>query len=196
MNKNEFLKELESRLKVLPKDEVKNYISFYSEAIDDRIEDGKTEEGAIDDLGGIDEVINQIASEQSITSLVRQKVRPKRRIRPWEIILLILGFPLWFPLMMVFLVLLLVAYILVWVFVIVTYSIELSLIATGGAGLIAFFGYLSEGTANIGLIGYGCLGIGAAILFFFVCKFATKVTIKLAKKIVLGVKRMLIGGGK
>lgn len=196
MNKKEFLKELEARLKVLPKEEVENYISFYSEAIDDRIEDGKTEEEAIYDLGGIDEVITQIAGEQSLTNLVRQKVRPKRRIRVWEIVLLVLGFPLWFPLLMVGLVLLLVAYILVWVFVIVTYSIELSIAASGLAGIVAFFAAFQDGTANLGYLGVGLLGIGGAILFFFVCKFATKVTIKLAKKIVLGLKRMLIGGGK
>ena len=44
MNKKEFINELESRLTNLPKKEIDDYIDFYSEAIDDRIEDGKTED--------------------------------------------------------------------------------------------------------------------------------------------------------
>lgn len=196
MEKKQFLKELERRLSVLPDEEVEGYKSFYSEAIDDRVEDGKSEAEAIDDLGGIDEVINQILSEKSITSLVKQKYKPRRRVRPIEIILLILGFPVWFPLMVTFLALLFVAYLLVWVFVIVTYSIEISLGAVGIAGVVVFFGAWQDGILNYGYLGYGLLGLGGTILFFFVCKFATKVTIKLAKKIALGVKRMLIGGGK
>ena len=46
MRKAEFLRELEKRLQGLPKDEIDSRLAFYSEMIDDRIEDGKTEEEA------------------------------------------------------------------------------------------------------------------------------------------------------
>ena len=60
MNKNEFLIELESRLELLPKKEVENYVEFYSEMIDDRVEEGKTEAEAIRDIGGIEKVIKEL----------------------------------------------------------------------------------------------------------------------------------------
>ena len=194
MKKKEFLKLLEQNLGGLPKEEIDNYVEFYSEAISDRMEDGKTEEEAIRDLGGIEEVIKEICGEKSLTSLVRQKVTPKRRITSAEIVLLILGFPLWFPLLMVVLTLLLVGYILTWILVIVTYAVEFGLIAGSGFSIALYFANLANGTSNIGYLGIGLLGIGAAIIFGFVCVAATKVSFRLAKRIVLGIKKALIGG--
>ena len=51
MTKAKFLKELSKLLKDLPKDEVKERLNFYSEMIDDRIEDGLSEEEAIKSIG-------------------------------------------------------------------------------------------------------------------------------------------------
>ena len=45
MNKTEFLNELEARLKGLPKEDVEERLEFYSEAIDDRVEEGKAHYG-------------------------------------------------------------------------------------------------------------------------------------------------------
>jgi uncharacterized membrane protein len=190
MNKSEFLTELESRLELLPKKEVENYVEFYSEMIDDRVEEGKTEDEAIRDIGGIEEVIKQIAGEKSITKLVKQKVAPKRKIKPIEIILLILGFPLWFPLALTCLILVLVGYLLFWILVIVSYAVEIALVACAVTGLIGIF--TGHGIGYLGLL---FVGIGGSILFFKVCILATKFTVKLAKKIVLGIKLSLIGGG-
>ena len=194
MKKKEFLKLLEQNLGGLPKEEIDNYVEFYSEAISDRMEDGKTEEEAIRDLGGIEEVIKEICGEKSLTSLVRQKVTPKRRITSAEIVLLILGFPLWFPLLMVVLTFILVGYLLTWILVIVTYAVEFGLIAGSGFSIALYFANLANGTSNIGYLGIGLLGIGAAIIFSFVCVAATKVSFRLAKRIVLGIKKALIGG--
>ena len=47
MNKSEFLNSLEEKLKELPKDEIRKTIDYYDEMIDDRIEDGMTEEEAV-----------------------------------------------------------------------------------------------------------------------------------------------------
>ena len=46
MLKNEFMEQLRSRLVGLPSQEVEERLGFYSEMIDDRIEDGLTEEEA------------------------------------------------------------------------------------------------------------------------------------------------------
>ena len=83
--------------------------------------------------------IKDIVKDIPLTKLVKQKVKPNRKLSGLEITLLILGFPLWFPLLLTFLVLCLVFYILVWVFVIVAYSVELSFVSGGIGSLIAFF---------------------------------------------------------
>ena len=194
MNKKEFINELESRLTNLPKKEIDDYIDFYSEAIDDRIEDGKTEDEAVADLGGIDNVIYEIAKEKSIPVLVKEKFKPKRRISGLEIFLLILGFPLWFPLLLTCLVLILVAYFLIWILVIVTYSVESGLIGYGVVGLIACFAKIGS-KISFGYLGFSLAGIGGAMLFLFVCYLATKVTLKFTKRIALGIKKSLIDGG-
>ena len=135
MNKQEYLKELESRLQGLPKEDIANRIEFYSEMIDDRMEDGKSEVEAINEVGTVDYVVETIAKETPLMKLVKEKVTPKRKMSGFEIVLLILGFPLWFPLLMVGFVLILVFYLLTWILVIVTYAVEAALIV-GSVGSI------------------------------------------------------------
>ena len=48
MTKIKFLIELHNRLSGLPKDDVEERLSFYSEMIEDRIEDGLSEEEAVE----------------------------------------------------------------------------------------------------------------------------------------------------
>lgn len=196
MKKEEFLEQLRSRISGLPEKDIKDRLDFYSEAIDDRVEEGKSEEEAVREMGSIDEVVNQIASETSLTKLVKEKYRPTRSIKPWEIVLIIFGFPLWFPLMLTLVILLLVLCILVWVLAIVTYSTEIGLIGMGSMGLITFFGYLSQGDVYIFSLGVSLLSFGVAILFVYVCKWATIASWKFAKYILLGIKKLFIGGKK
>ena len=47
MNKQEFLVQLRNALSGLPKDDIEERIEFYSEMIEDRIEEGLSEEEAI-----------------------------------------------------------------------------------------------------------------------------------------------------
>ena len=63
MTKQEFISELRDKLSRFPKQEVEERLDFYSEMIDDRIEDGLTEEAAISDLGTSDEIAAQIIND-------------------------------------------------------------------------------------------------------------------------------------
>ncbi len=196
MKKKEFLKELRANIQGLPEQDINERIDFYSEAIDDRMEEGLSEEDAVRAMGSIDEIVSQIASDTSLVKLVRNKYKPKRRIRPIEVILLILGFPLWFPLLLTGLILLFVFYLLTWVLVIVTYSVEVSLVGAGILGFYTFLSYLSTGEMYWFSLGFGITSIGASLLFIFICVLATKISIKLAKHILVGLKRFFIGGKK
>ena len=108
MKKQEFLNELRKQLAGLPKDDLDNRINFYEEMINDRMDEGLSEEEAVADIGTVDDIVKQIASETPMLRLVAEKAKPKRTLRVWEIVLIVLGFPLWLPLLIVGLVLLFV----------------------------------------------------------------------------------------
>ena len=77
MNKQEFLAELRKRLSGLPQADIEERIVFYSEMIDDRTEEGSTEEEAVSAIGFVDDVVSQIFSETPLTKLVKEKVKPE-----------------------------------------------------------------------------------------------------------------------
>jgi len=60
MRKFEFLEELKHRLSKLSDCEIEKTASFYAECIDDRIEEGMTEEEAVCALGSIDSIVKEI----------------------------------------------------------------------------------------------------------------------------------------
>lgn len=196
MTKKEFLSELRSKLQGLPPEDIDERVSFYEEMINDRIDDGKTEEEAIADIGTVDDVVKEIAKDTPLVKLVKEKMKPRRRIKAWEIVLIVLGFPLWFPLLITALVLIMVFWILVWVMVIVTYAVEIALSAASVAGVVAFFAYFLNGEMNYTAIGASIMCAGAAILFVFACIGATKGSIALTKGIITGIKMLFIGKKK
>ena len=53
MKKQEFLNELRRQLRGLPQDEIDNRVSFYEEMINDMIDEGKTEDQAIIEIGTV-----------------------------------------------------------------------------------------------------------------------------------------------
>lgn len=198
MTKKQFLNELRSKLVGLPQEDVDERISFYEEMINDRMDEGKSEEEAVADIGTVDEVIKQIAKETPLVSLVKHKMKPKRRLRGWEVVLIILGFPLWFPLMITAFVLMLVGFILMWTGAIVTYAVEASLIAATFMSLLSFFlGYFDGGgiTANLPYIGMALMCFGGAIGFGFACFGVSKGMAKATRGMFIGIKSWFIRKG-
>lgn len=189
MNKEQFFALFRGKLAGLPNDELESRVSFYEEMIDDRIAEGKSEEEAINDLGTVESIVNSILEETSLMKLVKEKVKPKRKIKGWEIALIICGFPLWFSLLLTASILLLVGYLLTWVFTIITYIVEASFISTSVVKLIGFFAYIFDGKFDLLSFGasIGCLG--AAILFAFACFYITKGNINLSKNIFIWIKK-------
>ena len=195
MKKEQFIEELKNRLKGLPKADLEDRISFYEEAINDRIADGKTEEEAVRDIGTVDEAINEIAKDTPLVKLVKEKVTPKRSLTALEVVLLILGFPLWFPLVLTAFILCLVGYLLIWVFVFVSYVTETALAVSSIGALIAMFASIGSGAFNLAALGASIMCAGGAILWVFVCIAVTKLTIELSKSIIGGIKKSIMKKG-
>ena len=74
MSKQEFLGALYNGLSGLPKEDIENSVQFYSEMIDDRMDEGMTENEAVEDIGSVNEIIQQILSESSLPKLVKRTV--------------------------------------------------------------------------------------------------------------------------
>ena len=94
MNKTEFLGIIKDGISGLPQADIDERLAFYSEMIDDRIEDGLNEEEAVAAVGGPEEIIGQITADYPLNRLVKEKLKPGRSMKAWEIVLIVLGFPL------------------------------------------------------------------------------------------------------
>ena len=93
MNRYDFKHQLARRLAGLPEEELATTLSFFDEMIDDRLDEGMTEEQAVADLGDLDEIANRILAEMSPFERVKQKLKPKRPISggQWVLIALTLS---------------------------------------------------------------------------------------------------------
>ena len=194
MNKTEFTNQLTAVLAGLSEDDIRKSVDFYTEMIDDRIEDGMPEEEAVAVLGNIDEIRSNILQEIPIARIVKEKITPKRAFSPVEIVLLIIGAPLWLPLLLTFIIVCLVIYLSFWIIILSLYVVDLAVFLSGIAGIIASF--IGIGTAPGGMFMAGC-GIallGLAVLLFFGFNQVTKGMLFLSKKIVLGIKKLFVGG--
>ena len=195
MTKQEFLAQLKDGLSGLPQSDIEERIAFYEEMIDDRIEDGLTEEAAVAEIGPVDDVVSQIISDTPITKIVKERVRPKRKLQAWEIVLLVLGSPIWLSLLIAAFAVILSIYIVIWAVIVSLWAVELSLIISSFAGFIAGIMSCCMGNVPAGLvlISAGLVLVGLSIFLFFGCKAASKGAVIITKKVALGIKNMFIG---
>ncbi len=194
MNKQEFLDSLKEKLSGLPQDEIDERISFYSEMIDDRMEDGVSEEEAVEGIGSVDAIVEQTMSEIPLTKLVKEKVKPNRSLKAWEIVLLVLGSPVWVPLLIAAIAVLFSIYIVFWSIVISVYAVNISFAASVVASVPLAVHQFIRGSAPGGLfmIGAGIMLAGLSILMFFACVGITKSMVVATKKIALWVKSLFV----
>lgn len=194
MSKQEFLAELRKALSGLPQGDIEDRLTFYSEMIDDRMEEGLAEGDAVSEIGTVDEVAAQIVGEIPLTKLVKERVRPKRALRVWEIVLLVLGFPLWSTLLVALLSVTFAGYLVVWSVIFCLWAMEAALMGFAFYGAVAAVIHVVQGNGVIGLValGVGAFCAGLSIFLFFGCKEATKGILLLTKKVALGVKSLFI----
>ena len=195
MRKDEFLKELKDQLHGLPPQDIEERLSFYGEMIDDRMEDGLTEEDAVGQIGTVDEVIAQIIAETPFIKIAKQKIKPKRKMRTWEIVLLACGSPIWLSLLIAAFAVILSLYATLWSIIVSLWAVFASLVACAFAGVAAGIGFACGGHVLPGMAMLGaaffCAGLSA--FAFFGCKAATKGAARLSVKIPLTIKKCFVG---
>lgn len=194
MNKQEFLAELQKGLSGLPQGDIQERLIFYGEMIDDRVEEGLSEEDAVAEIGSVQEVVAQILADIPLTKLVKEKVKSERTLKAWEIVLLVLGSPVWFPLLLAAAIIFFSVYIVLWSVIISLYAVDFAFAATGISGIATMPVYIMNGNipGAIVFMGAALILIGFAILLFFGFNQITKGILILSRKILLGIKSLFV----
>ena len=194
MDKIDFLYELQQKLQGLPEDDVSRSLDYYNEMIDDRIEEGMTEQQAVADLGSIDDIARQILCNIPLPKLVKAKVKPRRALHAWEIVLLILGSPLWLSLIIAAAAVVLSIYVSLWAVVISLYATCFAVAASGVGCFICAIACIFMGHfgAALFVLGASLICIGLSILMFFAFNQVTRGVIALGKLIFIGIKRCFV----
>jgi uncharacterized membrane protein len=194
MSKQEFLNQLKNKLKGLPEQDVNRSLEFYSEMIDERIEEGVLEENAVSDIGEVDEIASQILADTPITKLIKEKIKTKRKISAFEIVLLILGSPIWLSLLIAAFAVIILLYVSLWAIIISFWAVFVSLIACALGGIVSgiTFACFSQQISGLATIGAGIVLGGISVFAFFGCKAATKGAVFLTKKVALCIKNCFV----
>ncbi len=194
MSKQEFLAQLRKGLTGLPQDDIEERLTFYGEMIDDRIEEGLSEEDAVCQIGNIDELISQIIADTPHTKRVNEKMIPKKKLKVWEIVLLVLGSPIWLSLLIAAIAVILALYVSLWAVMISLWAVYGSLIGCALGGIVAgvVFACSDNVLPGIAVIGAGVACAGLSIFMFYGCKAATKGILVLTKKIAVWIKNCFI----
>lgn len=180
MRKAEFLKDLREFLSCLPKAEIESRLNFYSEMIDDRIEEGISEEQAVREIGPANVIAAQAIAELSNRKSEKEAAQIKRSRKGWGIALISIGAPVWFSLLIsaaaVVFSVTLSLFVSLW-------ATEISFAAGAFAGVCALVLLLIQGNfaGAFLLFGAGLVCAGLSVILFDVCKVASIGLWKLSK---------------
>lgn len=184
MTKNEYLSALRKKLSQLPKDDIEEYADYYAEMIDDRIEEGMTEEEAVAAVGSADAAAEKILSEFPSSRIEKEKTS-FGKLKAWHIILIILGAPVWLPLIVAAISAVVSVVVSVVSVIISLYAASLSLGIGAVAGICMIASYIAAANyiGAVFVLGSSFFCAGCAILLFALLFKLTKRLIALCRKI-------------
>lgn len=161
VNKIQFLQSVREQTAGMPSTEINRLLEYYSEMIDEAMEEGMSEEEATAHLGTWEEICAQIeefrTSEPVPTEPIKEEPvnepqnpipekKPKKRISlpMWAVVLLILTSPVWGTVVLTLLI--------------VLFAVIFSLVVIGGALVISLFAIV------VALAAVGVVGIPAGVV--------------------------------
>ena len=179
MNKQAFLDQLDHLLRYLSHAERQQHLDYYAEMIDDRVEDGLSEEEAVAGLGSTADIAAQILGDMP--------QKKERRYPVWAIVLIILGAPLWITLLLTVaaaalsIVLSLAAvyislFLSLWAALAGLYAAVFALALSFLVCMASGINYLLQSytAPGIAVMGAGLVCGGCTVLLFFLCCFLTR----------------------
>ena len=196
VTKNEFLDSLDKKLFRLSQVEREEQLAFYSEMIEDRMEEGATESEAVESIGSVELIAHRILGTAQAEHIAEKPGQEKRKLRTWEIVLLVAGSPVWVSLLIaaVAVVFSLVAagvavlvslVAVIFSLVVVAWSLVISFAATCLAGIVlAIFHWVKgNGYAGLAYLGTALFSVGVFIFSLVGSIAATKGTLRLTGKL-------------
>lgn len=197
MTKHECLAALRERLSGLPREEIEERLNFYGEMIDDRMEEGLSEQDAVVAIGSLDEIAAHIMADLSHAENVKntkKKVNIKRRLTAGEITLLAVGSPIWLSLLIAVLAAMISLYASLWAVIVSLWACFGALVGGALGGVVGGVVLALTGNAvsGIALVGAAMVCAGLAILAFFACRAASKGTLWLTRRVAQGIRDCLM----
>ena len=191
MKKHEFILLLKDKLACLPRQELEEQLAFYDEMIQDRMEEGLSEEEAVAQMSNPEEIAAQIIQETPLTILVKEKIKPKGKLKAWNITLLALGSPIWLSLLAAVFAVVISLYAALWSVVVSFWASFGAVAACAPAGILGGIAFITtgQGLSGAALMAASLVCGGLSIFLFISCKFATKGAVWLSKQGPLALKR-------
>ncbi len=159
MDKDQFLKKLTVYLQKMNVGERTKFITYYDEMILDYMENGMSEGEAVSKIGNPKAVAEELLENYDS---IRINI-PTTGSKMLNIILLVVGFPLWGSILLAIILLILSAYVVIWCIPITTGAGSIGFLATSIVGILGapfiMFSNTAVGIIQLG-IGIAAIGIG------------------------------------
>ncbi len=198
MSKQEFLARLRKGLSGLPQDDIEERLTFYGEMLEDRMEEGLSEEEAVAAIGGVDEIVRQTIADVPFARIAKERIKPKRHLKAWEIVLLVLGSPIWLSLGIAAAAVVFSLYTCLWAVIISLWAVfgALAICAVGSVPGCVIFAVGGHGASGLALLSAGIVCAGLSILLFCGSKETTKGVFMLTRKMTVWTKNCCIRKGE
>ena len=174
MNKQEFMKQLEARLKKLPQEEYAEAINYYEQYF----EDAANDEEVIAKLGSPDAVASKIFAD-----FATDDTKPKSWKTVWIVILAIFASPIALPIALALVIVTVVLVIAAFVVIVSFAASGVVAILSGIFGAVLSFAFLIYSPAStLFFVGYGLLCAALGIEFIALAKWmAVKSSVVLSR---------------
>lgn len=179
MGKEEFLRQLEFNLQALNETEKKKSITYYEEIISDYIENGMSEEQAVQKVGNPGNIAKDLLDSNDSIELKL----PSTGNRIINISLIVLGFPLWGCLLLSVALFVFSIYVLIWC---VPFMAGAGCIGFFIASIVSIIGspFVMLKNVPIGMLqlGAGIASLGFSVLLGFAAIYLSHIFTHLSKK--------------
>lgn len=188
MTKADFLRLLERALSQLSEEERQKNLEYYSELLDDMMEEGMTEAEATAKLGSPNQIAQSILQEMPLGKLVSTRMKPRSGWTPLAIVLAVVGSPVWVPLLLAGVAVVLVLFVSIWALGFAAVAVVIALaVAVVAAPIIAIRAAVLTLPLGLMLLGAGLVLLGLCVLGGLMavelCKLLWQLTVWLAHKI-------------
>ena len=188
MSKADFLRLLERALMQLSEEERQKNLEYYSELLDDMMEEGMTEAEATAKLGSPNQIAQSILQEMPLGKLVTTRMKPKSGWTPLAIVLAVVGSPVWVPLLLATIAIVLAVFVSIWALGFAAVAVVIALaVAVVAAPIFAVRAAVMTLPLGLMLLGAGLVLLGLCVLGGLMavelCKLLWQLTVWLAHKI-------------